>query len=518
MANQNPYPQGTLGVQTPANGQTTTSGGWGGAFLGIGGQTSGGQFGADPGANNYAQQASALGAGNANYDTHMGGYNASMLSNQGGTVNDTFQNLGNGYAKTATPPVNYGQANQALGNQQQAMSLYQGAANGTGPSAAQAQLQAGVGQSIQAQQAAAASSRGGFGLANAQHDAAGQAGQLQATAGNNAAQLRAQEQQAGMAGYANTAGTIQQQQAQNAQYNAGLAQNQGQMNAQNQLAAYGQGAQTDLAYQNAAQQAQLGWTQAGQGNALSYNQLGAGVQSNQLSADVANEQARDQLSASNASNAQKGLGAAFSGIGSVANSGSSLLESFMSDENAKMGVTSASTPSAAPASAPASTPSSSGGGGGGDSSGLASLGAGLSGQPPPSSGGGGGGGGGGMMKSMMGSGGGASMLAMMSDEHAKSHIDGGMAPADRVLDSLQPYTYAYKDPGNEPRPDPNGHHYLGVMAQDLEKTPEGAQAVEQGPDGAKRVNTNAALSIALAGVGRLHERISALEASMGKHK
>jgi hypothetical protein len=75
----------------------------------------------------------------------------------------------------------------------QAIGMMQQAAMGQGPSAAQAQLQAGVDQSIQAQMAAAASR--GFSPA-AMRGAQMQSAQMQQQALNQAAQLRAQEQQA----------------------------------------------------------------------------------------------------------------------------------------------------------------------------------------------------------------------------------------------------------------------------------------------------------------------------------
>ena len=137
---------------------------------------------------------------------------------------------------------------QSRGQMQNAMGLYQAAANGTGPSAAQAQYQQNANQAMQSQMAMAASARGG-GLAQvaAARQAAMGAGQQQIQAAQGAAMLRAQEQQAGMQGYAGMAGQMQgadlQQQQQalaqrqmNDQYSMGLM-GLGQRAGENQTAA-----------------------------------------------------------------------------------------------------------------------------------------------------------------------------------------------------------------------------------------------------------------------------------------
>lgn len=82
--------------------------------------------------------------------------------------------------------------------------------------------------------------------------------------------------------------------------------------------------------------------------------------------------------------------------------------------------------------------------------------------------------------------------------------------ADHFLNHLHPYTYRYKDPSYEPTSQPNGGHYLGVMAQDVEKTPVGQQIVKDTPRG-KMLEGGALMSAMAAGLGRLHERVSGLE-------
>lgn len=80
--------------------------------------------------------------------------------------------------------------------------------------------------------------------------------------------------------------------------------------------------------------------------------------------------------------------------------------------------------------------------------------------------------------------------------------DGGPAIR-RVMDTSKPKAYEYKaDPGTP---------HVGPTAQDLAKTPEGAAAVERGPDGLLRVDPGQASLMAMAGAADLHERVSELE-------
>ena len=103
------------------------------------------------------------------------------------------------------------------------------AARGEGPSAAQAQLQSGLKQSIAAQNAMAASARG-TNAAMAGRTAAMQAGNMQQDATNQAAQLRAKEQQQAMGLYEQH---IAQQRAQDLQA-MGIGQEQAKIMAQNE--------------------------------------------------------------------------------------------------------------------------------------------------------------------------------------------------------------------------------------------------------------------------------------------
>lgn len=108
--------------------------------------------------------------------------------------------------------------------------------------------------------------------------------------------------------------------------------------------------------------------------------------------------------------------------------------------------------------------------------------------------------------------GGASIAAhAVSDMRAKTDIHSAGGPvgpatpgsADSFLNALNPYEYRYKNP----RAYGQGER-LGVMAQDLEKArPE---LVSKGP-GTKKIDTAGAVSATLAGLGRLNERLAAVE-------
>ena len=119
----------------------------------------------------------------------------------------------------------------------------------------------------------------------------------------------------------------------------------------------------------------------------------------------------------------------------------------------------------------------------------------------------------------------ATIASFLSDERTKMapmrspHGNGGQSPPahgtdeDRTIAGLRGYEYQY-------RPDararlgaemaPEGDRY-GIMAQDLEATPLGRRMVTELPDGTKAVDQKAATTGSLALIGRLGERIDALE-------
>lgn len=110
--------------------------------------------------------------------------------------------------------------------------------------------------------------------------------------------------------------------------------------------------------------------------------------------------------------------------------------------------------------------------------------------------------------------------ALASDARLKRDIapaSDDTSAADSFLSTLKPYTFAYKDPEDAPSPGAGTGRYLGVMAQNVEKGPTGETMVTETPRG-KALEQGASMGAALAGIGRLHERLSALEGMAARTK
>lgn len=102
------------------------------------------------------------------------------------------------------------------------------------------------------------------------------------------------------------------------------------------------------------------------------------------------------------------------------------------------------------------------------------------------------------MSSMM------SMFGSMSDENDKKDIsDEDHYQAQSFLDSLKAHSYEYKDKAN------GRGRFTGVMAQELEKTGIGKQAVVDTPKG-KMVDYGRLASIMLAGQVLQNQQIKQL--------
>jgi hypothetical protein len=100
----------------------------------------------------------------------------------------------------------------------------------------------------------------------------------------------------------------------------------------------------------------------------------------------------------------------------------------------------------------------------------------------------------------------AGMIAK-SDISAKRNIRAADDQVEGFLDALNAYQYQYKDP-QEPGADAG--MFVGVMAQDLEKTPMGASFVTDTPQG-KMVDYGHGLAAILASQSNLHDRLRQLE-------
>jgi hypothetical protein len=97
-----------------------------------------------------------------------------------------------------------------------------------------------------------------------------------------------------------------------------------------------------------------------------------------------------------------------------------------------------------------------------------------------------------------------------SDERLKTDVEPGGKKVDAFLSMLKPYEYRYKEKKHEPSETPNGGWYLGVMAQNVEKSDIGKQFVRDLPEG-KALEIRPLVSAMAGGLGRLHERLSKLE-------
>jgi hypothetical protein len=107
------------------------------------------------------------------------------------------------------------------------------------------------------------------------------------------------------------------------------------------------------------------------------------------------------------------------------------------------------------------------------------------------------------------------VAAVTSDERMKTNTsqDGRGNALDETFRGMPAYQFAYKDgtPGEIP-----GIPRAGIMAQDAERTPFGAALVQDGPDGIKRIDSNAATSLTLAASSDHNARIRKLEEILGR--
>ena len=438
----------------------------------------------------------------------------------------------------------------AYGQQQAATDRYAAMARGEGPSLASALMNQGQNNIRAAQTSAAASARGPAALAMAQQNAAGnmaaQGQQLNAQLG----QMRNQEQMAAMQGY-----------AQGAQ---GLSSAAGQMRAQDQSGAGLYGQQRGVSAQNAQAQAQMQQSQ----NALNdqrsagYEQVRSGIYSqgvdNTLKREMMQRAGRKEAADSGDSDTDqmaRYVGTGASVLGSLA--------MFASDMNNKTDVApldakGAGTSLAGALGSIGNGMSKSGSvykpgtGGGGSATGVTPMstqtGAGLqgvmdlSGVPASSPG-----------AQMYGFNPGPAkaptgplMMDFESDERSKQKIAslsdalmrsqaamygqptaaggqmgaqadrlaasqaamyGAPTPIQETLRNTQPYAFNYKPGIGE---DPSQRH-VGIMAQDLEKTPAGSTIVKEGPKG-KMIDGKQAIGFNLAAAADLQKQMDELKA------
>jgi hypothetical protein len=103
----------------------------------------------------------------------------------------------------------------------------------------------------------------------------------------------------------------------------------------------------------------------------------------------------------------------------------------------------------------------------------------------------------------------AGSAAAASDIRAKENIAPGGKEADAFMSSVSPSSWEYKAE-HKGRPEAGAGRYLGVMAQDLERTPAGKAAVTDTANG-KVVDFGKLGGIMTAALARLHERLGKVE-------
>lgn len=102
----------------------------------------------------------------------------------------------------------------------------------------------------------------------------------------------------------------------------------------------------------------------------------------------------------------------------------------------------------------------------------------------------------------------------VSDEETKIAKSGDAGRAAEVFRKTPGYGYTYKDefqgqPGTKPGPQ------YGIMAQDLEKTPEGAAVVEEDEEGLKHVDAN---RLTMLNSAAIHDILARLDKAEGRNR
>lgn len=92
--------------------------------------------------------------------------------------------------------------------------------------------------------------------------------------------------------------------------------------------------------------------------------------------------------------------------------------------------------------------------------------------------------------------------AMASDERVKTNVRSGDMDLESFLESLDPKKYEYTDPAKY-----GEGEQVSVMAQDLEKTPMGRDAVQADDEGVKRVDYAKLLPEIVAALGHLNKKV-----------
>jgi hypothetical protein len=98
-----------------------------------------------------------------------------------------------------------------------------------------------------------------------------------------------------------------------------------------------------------------------------------------------------------------------------------------------------------------------------------------------------------------------------SDVRAKKNVELAPEEIDDFLSNLTGYKYSYKDPERYGKGE-----RIGVMAQDMNKSNLGKEAVVKDEEGMMGIDGSKALSAILASLGQLNDKINALENKNGR--
>lgn len=108
-------------------------------------------------------------------------------------------------------------------------------------------------------------------------------------------------------------------------------------------------------------------------------------------------------------------------------------------------------------------------------------------------------------------------LVGLSDERMKEIVDDAQeryGNLSKMIEGIDNYVYTYTDEAKEAYPDQtNGDVNIGPMAQDLEKNPITASAVQEDENGIKHVDGTRLALDAIAMISDMSKRISELEGS-----
>ena len=107
---------------------------------------------------------------------------------------------------------------------------------------------------------------------------------------------------------------------------------------------------------------------------------------------------------------------------------------------------------------------------------------------------------------LLGAGASAAGGLIASDIRAKENIQPASGDLNQTFRNFQPYSWNYKNPAQY-----GGGRFYGGMAQDLEATPAGATAVQQGPGGAKMIDTSRLATLTAAETANLRRELDEVQ-------